>query len=187
MKSLKEAVKYFSILMLLLSVTVLYAQNGMVNYSPCFLKDSVDKKLPFIRQNAAMIFTETADCKDLLLDSIAMMFARTRDIRYISVLTIIHKNPLAKTNGLFTDAVMLLAEYDFTWFINQLYLGKGKYQLLQNELIAAMNMIIDGKPLKQKYTGRLNAEIERAKASHDENMEEFLEKLKMRIEGDQYR
>ena len=48
-------------------------------------------------------------------------------------------------------------------------------------------MIIDGKPLKQKYTGRLNAEIERAKASHDENMEEFLEKLKMRIEGDQYR
>ena len=179
-------IRYLSILLLLLSAVVSTAQSRKVNYHPCFLKDSVDTRLTFIRQNAGRVFIDSFDCKDALLDSIASCFIRTKEVKYLDVLTAIGQNPSAKVDGLFTDVVKLFAEDDFIGFVNQLYQAKGKYLPLQNELIAAMNMIVNGRPLKQKYMGLLNVEIERTKDTNDKYRQGYLEKLKSKIEGEQY-
>ena len=170
----------------MLSAMVSTAQSRKINYHPCFLIDSVDTRLAFIRQNAGRIFLDSFDCKEILLDSIAAKFVRTRDIKYLEALTAIRQNPNARADGLFTDVIRRFVEDDFTGFIDQLYRGKGKFLPLQNELIAALNMIVDGRPLKQKYIGLLNVEIERAKDSRDKYREIYLEKLKQKIEGEQY-
>lgn len=178
-------VRYFSILALLLSAIESGAQKK-TDYYPCFLKDSVKGRLVFIRQNAARIFTDTADCKDILLDSIAAGFINSKDIKYLDALTVISQNTYAKTDGLFTDAVNMLAKDDFTGFVEQLYLARGRLLPLQNELIAALNMIVNGKPLKQKYMLQLTTDIEKAKGSKDKYRESFLEKLKLKIAEEQY-
>ncbi len=179
-------IKYLSILVLLLFVMISTAQSRKVNYHPCFLTDSVDSKLTFIKQNAGRIFIDSFDCKETLLDSIAIRFVRTKELKYLDALTAIQQNPYAKADGLFTDVVRLLVEDDFSGFVNQLYQGRGRYLPLQNELIAAMNMIVNGRPLKQKYMGQLNVDIETAKDSNDKYRLSYLEKLKQKIEGEQY-
>lgn len=74
----------------------------------------------------------------------------------------------------------------FSNFLNDLYLGRGKYIALEKELVSTLNMIVDGRPLKTKYTGLLNVEISKAKDRKDTSKAYFLEKLKTRIELDKY-
>lgn len=179
-------IRYLSFLVLLFYVTVSAAQSRKINYHPCFLKDSVDSRLVFIRQNAGRIFIDSFDCKDDLLDSIAVKFTITKNVKYLDVLTSIRQNPYAHADGLFTDVVKIFIEDDFTGFVEKLYQGGGRFLPLQNELIAAMNMIVNGRPLKQKYLGQLNAEIERVKDTKDKYRENYLEKLKQKIENEQY-
>ena len=187
MNIFKAAIKYFSILIFLLSASASVAQGNRVSYNPCFLKDSIGSQMAFIRLNAARIFIDTADCKDVLLDSIAVRYTRTKEVRYLVALSTIRQNAFAKTDGLFTDAIKLIADADFAGFIDELYMAKGRFLPLQDELIAAMNMILNGRPLKQKYMGQLNIEIQRAKDSADKNRETYLEKLKQKIDAEQYR
>lgn len=181
------AIRYLSALVMLLYVTAAVAQGNKTTYSPCFLKDSVNTKLAFIRQGAGRIFTDSADCKDNLLDSIAVKYATTKEVRYLIALNAIRENHYAKADGLFTDVIRIIVQDDFLGFVDQLYMAKGKFLPLQNELIAAMNMIVNARPMKQKYMGQLNVEIDRAKNSADPNLTVYLEKLKQKIEGEQYR
>lgn len=163
------------------------AQSKKVNYHPCFLLDSIDKRLPFISQYAGRIFIDSFDCKEALLDSIAVRFEQTKDTKYLNALASIRQNPYSKADELFTDVIKHLVENDFLGFVDKLYLAKGGLLPLQNELIATLNTIINGRPLKQKYMGLLNVEIERAKDSKDKYREQYLEKLKLKIDEEKYR
>ena len=180
-------IKYFPLVLVLIVVTNASAQSKKAIYHPCFLLDSVDKHLDFIRQNASRIFTDTVDCKQTLLDSIAQRYTGTKNSKYLEALSAIRQNPNAKVEDLYTDIVKRFIEKDFEGFLDQLYLAKGRLLPLQNELIGAMNMIVDGRPLKQKYMGNLDALIEKAKEEKDKFKEYYLEKLKVKIEEEKYR
>ncbi len=179
-------IKYLSILLLLSASVATQAQSKKVNYHPCFLMDSVDKHLSFIGQSAGRIFIDSFDCREALLDSIAAGYERTKDAKYLNTLASIRQNPYAKADELYTDVIKKLVESDFMDFVDKLYLAKGGLLPLQNELIATMNTIIDGRPFKQKYIGLLNVEIERAKDSNDKYRVLYLEKLKLKINEEKY-
>lgn len=164
----------------------LVAQTGKVTYHPCFLMDSVDKRLDFIRLNAARIFTDTVDCKQTLLDSIGSHYVATKDKKYLDALSSIRQNQLAKVENNYTDLIKRFVEDDFDGFIDQLYLAKGRYYVLEKELIAAMNMIVDGRPYKNKYLALLGISINLAKSKKDTAKQLFLEKLKTKIEEEKY-
>ncbi len=176
---------------LILPLTLLFTSNAFAQkakpvYHPCFIMDSVAAKLAFIQLNASRIFTDTVDCKQNLLDNMVSLYIKSGDKKYLDALSAIRQNPAAKVEELYTDVVKRLVENDFAAFINQLYLAKGKYAPLEKELITAMNMIVGAKPLKYKYQGLLNVEIEKAKDAKDTYKLSYLQKLKARIDGEKY-
>jgi hypothetical protein len=147
--------------------------------------DSVDKRLEFIRLNALRIFTDTADCKQQLFDSIAVAYIQSGNVKYLDMLSSLHNSSAYnKVEDLYTDVIRILVTDNFSGFLAQLYSAKGKYLPLEKELVVAMNMIIDGRPYKQKYMGLLNVEISKARDKKDTNYALYLEKLKLKIEGD---
>ena len=165
------------------------AQYKKPVYQPCFLMDSIDARLDFIRINAARIFTDTFDCRQTLMDSIGARYIATKNNRYLDVLAAIHQNPAAseKVENLYIDPIKRFMEDDFAGFVNRLYLARGRYAPLEKELIATLNMIVDGRPYKLKYMGLLNVEIGKAKDAGDKSKQNYLEKLKLRIEEEKYR
>jgi hypothetical protein len=175
-------IKRFFVLFAVVFLFNTAAQAQKPVYHPCFLMDSVDKHLDFIRINAARIFVDSFDCRQTLLDSIAIKYVRTKNDKYLDVLSAVKQNPRAKVDELYTDIIKRLIEDDFSGFINQLYIGRGKYLPLEKELITTLNMIVDSRPLRQKYMGRLNVEIEKAKDAKDKYRQLYLEKLKLKIE-----
>lgn len=148
--------------------------------------DSVESKLSFIQFNASRIFTDTVECKDNVLDNIAAHYIKSKDKKYLDALAAIRQNPNAKVEELYTDIIKRLAENDFAGFVSELYLAKGKYFALEKELVTTMNMIVGTKPLKQKYLGLLNVEIEKSKDKKDSYKAYYLEKLKLKIEDDKH-
>lgn len=178
--------KYLLAVLMILCAGTASAQSAKPVYHPCFLLDSVDKRLDFIKANASRVFVDSFDCKETLLDSIGKLYIRSKNKKYLDVLTSILQNPNAKVEGLYIDVIKDFLQDDFGGFVNELYIARGKYQLLEKELIGAMNMIVDGKPFKQKYMGQLNLQISIAKDKKDSAKIAYLEKLKVRIEEDKY-
>lgn len=184
---MKSFFKYSVLLLLCLVVGQSSAQVKKLNYHPCFLKDSVDKHLDFIRLNASRIFIDSFDCKQMLFDSIGALYLSTSEKKYLDALTYIRNSSAAsKVENLYTDVIRRFIQADFTDFLNQLYMGKGKYLALEKELVAAMNMIVDGRPYKQKYMGLLNVAIGKANDQKDLPRAAYLNKLKTKIEEDKY-
>ncbi len=164
-----------------------FSQAGKAIYHPCFLMDSVENHLDFIRLNASRIFIDSFDCKQMLFDSITAQYIRTKQKKYIDALTYIHSSSAAHlVENLYTDVLRKLVQNDFTGFLDLLYSGRGKYQALEKELIATMNMIIDGRPYKLKYMGLMNVEISKAKDNKEAARAAYLEKLKVKIEEEKY-
>ncbi len=177
------------ILFLLCFVSVsagINAQAHKTVYYPCFLMDSIDKHLLFIQQNAQRIFIDSFECRQILLDSIAVKYLRQKDKKYLDALSAIRTNGGEKVENLYTDIVKRIAEKNFSGFINDLYLSKGKYAPLEKELIATMNMVIEGRPYKQKYMGILNVQLTKATEAKDKYKLYYLEKLKTKIEEEKY-
>ena len=163
-----------------------YSQIKKPVYHPCFLMDSVAKNFNLIQYNIRRIFVDTFDCRQALLDNIVVEYNRTKDCKYLDGLSLIRQYPGINVEGLYTDIIKRLIETDFCGFVNQLYLSKSKYLPLEKELISAMNMIVDGRPYKQKYMGLLNVEISKAKDKKDAPRDFYLERLKTKIEEDKY-
>lgn len=179
--------KLIVLIFLLMSEGGIFSQSIRPIYNPCLLADSVEKRLDFIRLNASRIFLDTADCKQQLFDSIAEQYVRTKDKKYLDALSYLRNSSASnKVEDLFTDVIRKLVQTDFGDFLLQLYLAKGKYLALENELAITMNMIIDGRPLKQKYQGLLNVEISKAKDAKNLGYASYLEKLKVKIEEDRH-
>lgn len=169
-----------------LAAQFVQAQKAKPVYHPCFLMDSAGQKLAFIQYNASRIFTDTVDCKQRLLNKIAGLYIETKEKKYLDALSAIRQNPNAKVDELYTDIVKRLIEDDFGGFIDALYQAKGHYYILEKELVGAMNMIVGAKPLKYRYQGLLNGEIEKAKDKKDAYKQHYLEKLKTKIEDEKY-
>lgn len=177
-----------SVLFLLAALAIAKAQTGSSKpvYHPCFLMDSIDKNLEFIRVNSSKVFVDTFDCKDEVLRKIALRFIETKSVTYLNALSSIRQNPNAKVEELYTDIVKLIIENDFPGFVENLYTAKGKFYPLEKELISTLNMIVDGRMLKQKYFGLLNLEISKAKDKKDTYKEAYLNKLKTKIENEKF-
>jgi len=178
--------KRFLFLILVFPALCSSAQKAKPVYHPCFLMDSVEAKLSFIQLNASRIFTDTVECKQNLLDNMASLYIKSKDKKYLGALSAIRNNPSAKVEELYTDLITRLAKNDFAEFINELYLARGKYAPLEKELVITMNMIVGTQPLKQKYLGQLNVEIEKAKDKKDSYKLSYLQKLKTKIEEEKY-
>lgn len=178
----------FSLLLLFFGISIVtFAQSKRPVYYPCFLMDSTEKNLEFIKLNASRIFIDSFDCRQMLFDSIGALYSRTKDKKYFDALNYIRNSSAATmVENLYTDVIRKFVQTNFSDFLNQLYSGKGKYLALEKELIAAMNMIVDGRPFKQKYMGLLNVEISKAKDKKDTARLYYLEKLKTKIENDEY-
>jgi hypothetical protein len=175
---------FITALLLLLTIGFAQAQTKPV-YHPCFLMDSVEKNLDFIRLNASRIFIDSFDCKQKLFDSIAEGYVRSKDKKYLDALSYMRTSSASeKVENLYTDVIRRLVQSDFTDFLDKLYLAKGKYLALEKELVVTMNMIIDGRPYKQKYMGLLNVEISKANDKKDTYKASYLTKLKTKIEED---
>lgn len=174
------------------SLTLFYASLCLAQtkskpvYDACQLKDSIDKHLVFIQQNINRIFVDTAECKQTLLDSIGQQYITTKNKKYLDALSNLRNVGTDKVQDYYTDVIKRFVETDFAEFVNDLYLGKGKYIALEKELVSTLNMIVDGRPFKTKYIGLLNVEISKAKDKKDTSKTYFLEKLKTRIEADKY-
>lgn len=175
-----------SLLMILVTSFLAAQPKSKPTYNACLLKDSIDKNLVFIQQNINRIFTDTADCKQTLLDSIGVQYINTKNKKYLDALTNLRNVGTDKVQDYYTDVIKRFAEINFSNFLNDLYLGRGKYIALEKELVSTLNMIVDGRPLKTKYIGLLNVEISKAKDRKDTSKAYFLEKLKTRIELDKY-
>ncbi|MBK7148255.1 MAG: hypothetical protein IPH78_05385 [Bacteroidetes bacterium] len=163
-----------------------YSQTAKPVYHPCFLMDSIDKNLEFIKRNTQKIFIDTFDCRQTLLDSVAIHYTHSKNKKYLEALNYIRVYGDSKVEDLYTDIIKRFCESDFSGFLNELYLSKGLLQALEKELIATMNMIIDGRSLKQKYMGQLNVEIAKAKDKKDNTKVYYLEKLKVKIEEERF-
>ena len=148
--------------------------------------DSVEARLPFIQQNAYRIFTDTFDCRQMLLDNIGAMYVKTGDKKYLTALENIHQRAGEKVENFYTDIIKRFCEKDFTAFARELFVARGQYYNLERELIATMNMLVDGRSLKLKYMGALNVQIDKARDKKDYNAISFWEKLKKRIEDEKY-
>jgi hypothetical protein len=179
---------FFFTLILLLCFQLTEAQTSTSKpvYHPCFLMDSVDKHLEFIRINSSRVFADTLDCKDEVLKKIAERYIETKSVTYLNALSSIRQNPNAKVEEFYTDVVKLIIENDFGGFVENLYSAKGKLYPLEKELITTLNMIVDGRMLKQKYFGLLNVEISKAKDKKDTYKEAYLNKLKSKIENEKF-
>lgn len=153
-------------------------------YHPCFLMDSVDKHLMFIQQNVKRVFVDSFDCRQTLLDSITQKYLRSNDKKYLDALNYIRLIGAEKVENLYTDVVTRLFQSNFAGFIDKLYLARGQYEPLEKEVVTAMNMIVDGRPLKQKYLGLLNVEISKATDAKNTAKLYYLNRLKKRIEED---
>ena len=162
------------------------AQHAKPVYHPCFLMDSVEKNLVFIERNALRVFADTFDCRQTLLDSIASKYIATKNKKYLDALNNIRVYANEKVENLYTDIIRRMVENNFTDFLNELYLSNGRYQSLEKELVATMNMMIDGRPYKKKFLGLFNVQIQKAKDGKDSSRLHYLEKLKYRIEEEQY-
>lgn len=162
------------------------AQSKKPVYHPCFLMDSVEVKLPFIQQNAYRIFADTFDCRQMLLDNIGNLYLKTGDKKYLTSLETIHQRAGEKVENFYTDIIKRFCEKDFTAFAHELLLARGQYYNLERELIATMNMLVDGRSLKLKYMGALNVQIDKARDKNDKGSLLFWEKLKKRIEDEKY-
>jgi|ERR1043165_662505 hypothetical protein len=163
-----------------------FGQLAKPVYHPCLLLDSVEAKLSFIQLNAWRVFTDTADCKEDLLGKIGSLYISSKDKKYLDALSAIRQNQSAKVEELYTDLIKRIIENDFEGFVNNLYLSKGKFLSLEKELVLTMNMIVGAEPLKQKYMGRLNIEIEKATDRKDTYKASYLKKLKTRIEEERH-
>lgn len=146
--------------------------------------DSVEEKLPFVQQNALKIFNDTFDCRQALLDSIGSKYLQTRDKKYLGALETIHQRAGDKAENFYTDIIKRFCEKDFIAFANDLFLAKGLYFSLENELVTTMNMIVGSRPLKDKYGGLLKIQIEKVRDKKDNSAIVFWEKLKKRIDND---
>jgi hypothetical protein len=164
----------------------LSAQHVKPAYDACLLKDSVFLKADFIKLNAARIFTDSAECKGVLLDSIAVAYWDSSNLKMLELLSAIRVNPVAKAEMYFTEIVSRFVNKDFEKLLADLYNSKGRATGIEKELISVMNMIIDEKPLKNKYLGRMNVQIEKAKDKKDKYKTDYLTKLKYKIENEQY-
>ncbi|MCX6198127.1 MAG: hypothetical protein NTY88_02745 [Bacteroidetes bacterium] len=182
---MKKQTTLLFIFSLVLSATV-FAQAKKPIYHPCFLMDSVEVKLPFIQQNAYRIFVDTFDCRQMLLDKIGILYLKTGDKKYLTALETIHQRAGEKVENLYTDIIKRFCEKDFTAFARELFVARGQYYNLERELIATMNMLVDGRSLKLKYMGALNVQIDKARDKKDYNAISFWEKLKKRIEDEKY-
>ncbi|MCW5908719.1 MAG: hypothetical protein KIS94_12725 [Chitinophagales bacterium] len=177
--------KQLLVFILLAALHLATAQSTKPVYNPCVLMDSVEKHLDFIRLNVSRIFSDTAECKQKLFDSIAVAYLQSNDKKYLDALAYMRNSGAAdKVENLYTDVIRILVQNDFSGFLQQLYLARGKYVSLEKELVAAMNMIIDGRPYKQKYLGLLNIEISKATDAKESAKVTYLQKLKTRIEED---
>lgn len=163
-----------------------FSQAKKPDYHPCFLMDSVEAKLSFIQQNANRIFIDSFDCRQNLLDSIGSKYLQTKDRKYLTALEVVHQKAGEKVENLYTDILKRFCENDFTGFAGELFLTKGVYYNLEKELIAAMNMLVDGRPLKYKYMGMLNVQITKAQDKKDYSAISFWQKLKKKIEEEKY-
>ena len=178
--------RFYLILFGFLLLTVcLPAQSKTLFYS-CRLVDSVESKLIFIQNNSSKIFTDTAECKQAILNHVVSLYISTKNKKYLNALTAIRLNPAAKVSDLYADVIIRLVQNDFTDFIQKLYLGKGKYAILEKELIFAMNMIVGNQPLKQKYFGTLNESIKKAAENKKTDELAYLKKLKVKIESEKH-
>lgn len=182
---MKKLSATFTVLLLTISFG-LFAQKAKPVYDPCLLADSARTKAEYIKLNAARIFTDTAECKGRLLDSIAIAYWDSSDIKMLEVLSSIRLNPNAKAEMYFTEIVTRFIQADFEKFAEDLYNSKGRCTGIEKELIGAMNMIYNEKPLKNKYLGRLNVLIEKAKDKKDKYRTDYFTKLKYKIENEQY-
>jgi hypothetical protein len=181
---MRKATSFF---IALLCLATAYAQSVKPGYNPCLLSDSVEPRLDFIRLNAVRIFGDTADCKQRLFDSIGANYIRTKDKKFLDVLSCLRTSSAAnKVENLYTDVIRKFVQSDFSDFLLQLYNARGKYLALENELAITMNMIIDGRPYKQKYMGLMNVEISKAKDTKNSGYAAYLEKLKLKIEEDRH-
>jgi hypothetical protein len=177
--------KYTVVFILLTALRLATAQSAKPVYNPCLLMDSVEKHLDFIRLNASRIFSDTADCKQNLFDSLAVGYLQSNNKKYLDVLAYLRNSTAAdKVENLYTDVIRILVQHHFSGFLQQLYMAKGKYASLEKELISTMNMIIDGRPYKQQYIGLLNIEISKAAEKKESAKTAYLQKLKSRIEAD---
>ena len=179
---LYNSILFFFVFLFLCSPV--YSQKTKTNYSACFLADSVEIKLTFIQQNALRIFKDTSDCKQNVLDNIGALYVQTGDKKYLAALENIHQRAGEKVENLYTDIIKRFCEKDFIAFASDLFLAKGQYFNLEKELIETMNMIVGTQPLKQKYLGVLNAQIEKVREEKDNSAIVYWEKLKKRIEND---
>ena len=170
----------------LLFAANIFAQAKKPVYHPCFLMDSVEARLPFIQQYAYRIFADTFDCRQMLLDNIGSGYLKTGDKKYLTALEFIHQRAGDKVENFYTDIIKRFCEKDFTAFARELYLARGQYYNLERELIATMNMLVDGRSLKLKYIGALNVQIDKARDKKDYNAISFWEKLKKKIEDEKY-
>ncbi len=171
----------------LLFATTVFGQAKKPVYHPCFLMDSVEAHLPFIQQNAYRIFLDdTLGCRQMLLDNIGVLYVKTGDKKYLTTLEVIHQRASDKVENFYTDIIKRFCEKDFTAFARELYLARGQYYNLERELIATMNMLVDGRSLKLKYMGALNVQIDKARDKKDYNATSFWEKLKKKIEDEKY-
>ena len=148
--------------------------------------DSVERKLPFIQQYTYRIFIDSFDCKQDLLDSIGLKYLQTKNGKYLTALEIIHQKAGEKVEDLFTNIMQRFCEHDFTGLVQDLAVAKGAYYNLERELVATMNMIVDGHPLKQKYMGVLNVQITKAHEKKDYSAIYYWEKIKKRIDEEKY-
>lgn len=181
--------KFIAVFTLLVISFLVEAQTRKPVYNPCFLLDSIDRRLEFIKLNAFRIFADSFDCRQTLMDSIGSRYLATKSTRYLDFLAALHQNPAAteKVANLYPDLLKRFSEDDFPGFVNQLYLARGRYAALEKELIAVMNMIVNDRPYKLKYLGLLNVEIGKAKDAGNKPKQAYLEKLKLRIEEEKYR
>lgn len=161
------------------------AQKSKPVYQPCLLADSAAARLAFIQTYAYRIFNDTAECKQILLDSIGSLYNNTADKKYLTALETIHERAAKGVEGLYTDLIKRFCEKDFAGFGRALFAAGGGYRHLEDELIETMNMIVGSQQYKQKYIGQLNVQVLLAKEKNDSRAQAFWEKLKQRIETDQ--
>lgn len=175
------------ILYIVASGQLSHAQTkSKVSYDACILKDSIDKNLIFIQQNVSRIFTDTAECKQVLFDSVCARYLATQHKKYLDAFVNLRTVGADKVKDYYTDVIKQISEANFSGFIHELYLGRGRYMTLEKELVSTMNMIVDGRLLKTRYLGLINVEISKANDVKDQAKVAFLLKLKSRIELDKY-
>lgn len=179
-----RANKIFLGITLVCIVATAFAQTA--TYHPCFLMDSTDKHLSFVQQNVKKVFNDTMDCRQQLLTNVAKLYNETKNKKYLDALLNIRAVGGDLVSGLYPDAILIIVQNSFSPFLNDLYSSRGKYYNLEKELIVCMNMIVEGRQLRQKYMGLLNVEISKTKDKKDTYKTAYLEKLKTKIEEEKY-